>query len=92
MADLQMEVTGQQLDTLTRIAALILVKDSDKLSDQIELLRRTGLKPKVIAELLDTTPNTVSVQLSRTRALGRGRRSSIAPGARRRESHGEEES
>jgi hypothetical protein len=60
-----------QLNALTRMAALLLVQGCDRLSDQVDLLHRAGLQPKLIADLLETTPNTVSVQISKKRALTR---------------------
>ena len=75
MADQQLEAISRQLDTLTRMTALLLVQKHDRLSDSVDLLYRAGLQPKLIADLLETTPNTVSVQLSRKRALARSARS-----------------
>ena len=52
---------------LMRLLALSIVENKETLRQKIELLGRAGLKRKCIAELLGTTANTVSVQLSRER-------------------------
>lgn len=74
MSDQQLNLINQQLETLTRLVALSLVQARERLSDQIDILRRAKLPPKEIAELLGTTPNTVSVQMSRQRAQNRTQR------------------
>jgi hypothetical protein len=71
MADQQLDAISRQVDVLTRMAALSLVQKCERLSEKIDLLHRAGLQPKMIADLLETTPNTVSVQVSRKRALAR---------------------
>jgi DNA-directed RNA polymerase specialized sigma24 family protein len=71
MTEHQLSVISEQLQTLTRLAALLLVKDRETLFDKVELLHWAGLPPKLIAEVLQTTPNTVSVQISRMRAVAR---------------------
>lgn len=73
MDNQQLRHISSQLDTLIRLAALLLVRGHARLSDQIDLLHRAGLKPKLIADLLETTPNTVSVQISQKRAFVRSR-------------------
>jgi len=54
------------LDELRKVTALLSVIATRGLTqrDQIAALARAGLAPKQIAELLGTTPNTVSVYLS----------------------------
>ena len=69
--DPQLSEIGRQLDTLTRLAALMLVQGRETLSDRVEVLNRAGLPPKMIAQFCGTTPNTVSVLLSRQRAVTR---------------------
>jgi DNA-directed RNA polymerase specialized sigma24 family protein len=70
---------SKKLDILTRLLALSLVGER-KQQDQIMLLNSIGLQPKEIAEMLDTTPNTVRVTLStmrknkRKRGTGYGRK------------------
>jgi hypothetical protein len=77
MAEPQLSVISEQLQTLTRLAALLLVEGHERLSDKVDVLHRGGLSPKLIADLLETTSNTVSVQISRKRALVRNRKSPI---------------
>lgn len=57
---------SKKLDTLSRLLALSLVAEK-KQQDQIMLLGNVGLQPKEIADILDTTPNTVRVTLSTMR-------------------------
>lgn len=57
-----MEV-AKKLDTLIRLTAIGLFGDKTQ-KEKIELLATAGLGAKEIAELLGTTPNTVSVTLS----------------------------
>ena len=59
---------------LINLLALLLVKGLPQ-GEQIALLDRAGLRPSEIAEMLGTTANTVSVELSNRRKnkkLGRG--------------------
>ena len=53
----------ERVDRLIRVAALSLVENR-KQKDQIRVLTLAGFKPTEIAELLGTTPNTVSVAIS----------------------------
>jgi len=55
-----------KLDLLIQLLALNLVSEK-KQQSQIMLLSKVGMQPKEIAKLLDTTPNTVRVTLSRIR-------------------------
>lgn len=65
---------SEQLETLIRLVAMTVVADKPTLREQIGLLSRAGLQPKWIADLLGTTPNTVSVELSKLRkASGRNK-------------------
>jgi len=52
-----------RLNQLTRLVALSVVADK-KQRDQILILSRAGLDRHEIAEILGTTPGTVSVELS----------------------------
>jgi hypothetical protein len=53
---------SEKLETLIRLNAVALA-EGRKRRDQIRLLSAGGLPPKMIAELVGTTPNTVSVEL-----------------------------
>ncbi len=64
---------SEKLDVLTRLTALLLTEEK-KQADQFLLLNRAGFKPKDIAELLGTTPNTVRVALSTLRKKKKLRR------------------
>ena len=56
----------EKLDILIRIVALSVVAERPR-QEQCELLGDSGLTPRQIAEILGTTPNTVSVALSKMR-------------------------
>jgi DNA-binding CsgD family transcriptional regulator len=62
----------QRLDKIARLIAVSIIADR-KQRDQIRILWRAGLQPKEIADLLGTTRNTVSVELSAMRRAGRTR-------------------
>ncbi len=72
---------------LVNLLALLLVQER-KQPEQITLLNRAGFRPSEIAVLLDTTRNTVSVQISvqkreRTAAKARGDVPSVVETRRR---------
>lgn len=52
-----------KLETLIRLVAIAIAADKPR-RDQIRLLSTSGLQPKQIAELIGTTPGTVSVELT----------------------------
>jgi len=66
MNDKQFNEILYKLDLLIQLLALNLVSEK-KQQNQIMLLSKVGMQPKEIAELLDTTSNTVRVTLSRIR-------------------------
>ncbi len=57
-----LEFISMQLATVTRLLALS-VGDGKTMREQIGMLARAGLEPKDIADILGTSPNTVSVTL-----------------------------
>ena len=59
------EVT-RRLDTLIRLVATALCAERSQ-KEKISILAGAGLMPKEIAEIVGTTPNTVSVSLSAMR-------------------------
>ena len=63
MTEEQFEEISPKLDTLIRLTALSLVAGK-KQQEQFFLLSAAGFQPKDIAELLNTTSNTVRVGLS----------------------------
>ena len=70
----------RKLDTLVRLVATAVCAERSQ-KEKIKILGGAGLTPKEIAELLGTTPNTVSVALS---AMRKSKKKSAkkAPGAR----------
>lgn len=63
------EEVSQQLRRIVRLLTVLATKGMSQ-KDQITVLASAGFQPKEIAELLNTTPNTVSVTLH---SLRRGR-------------------
>jgi DNA-binding CsgD family transcriptional regulator len=55
-----------ELRKISRLLTLLLTRDLSQ-RDKIALLSTAGFQPKEIAELIGTTPNTVSVTLSTIR-------------------------
>ena len=53
-----------ELQRMSKLLALNLVKDL-KSTEKYKILYNAGYQPKEIAEILNTTPNTVSVELSK---------------------------
>ena len=53
-----------ELRRMSKLLALDLVKDM-KTNEKYKMLNNAGFQPKEIAEILDTTRNTVSVELSK---------------------------
>lgn len=58
---------SEKLDVLIRLQAAALTSPIESMKDKIIFLSKAGLKPKLIAEILDTTPNHVNVTLSKGR-------------------------
>jgi len=63
----------ERLDMLTKLVATGLVVGKPQ-RDQIELLSKAGLQPREIAELIGTTSNTVSVNLTAIRKAKKKRK------------------
>jgi uncharacterized protein YjcR len=55
---------SDKLDTLIRIQALLAVRGMEKQKDKIIFLYGAGIRPKDIASILGTTPNTVNVAMA----------------------------
>ncbi len=72
MTEGELKEVSRRLDVLIQLLAFSLV-EGKKRRDQLLLLWKAGFQPKQIAEMLDTTPNTVSVELSKLRKR-RGKR------------------
>ena len=69
------DVENQVLQELQKISRLMAVTSLRELTqrERIELLGTAGFPPREIADLLGTTPNTVSVALSKMKRRGKTR-------------------
>lgn len=67
MSDSNEELMLQELRRISKLLALSLIEDKTLQSEKIEMLDRYGFQQKEIADLLKTTPNTVSAHLSNIR-------------------------
>lgn len=56
---------NEKIDILIKIQAALAVKDMNTQREKIVFLYGTGLGPSYIANLLGTTPKTVSVAMSK---------------------------
>jgi len=54
-----------KVDTLIRLGATFMVDRFSTQRERISFLSKAGLAPRLIAEILGTTTNTVSVSLSK---------------------------
>ena len=59
----QLSAISKKLDTLIRLLSLNLIKDIKIQKEQITILSDAGFQPRQIANILNTTSNTVSVTL-----------------------------
>jgi len=64
-----------ELRKISRLLTLLVTRDLSQ-RDKIALLSTAGLQPKEIADLIGTTPNTVSVTLAHIRKQQARRRAS----------------
>jgi hypothetical protein len=67
MADLLDAEILLKLDMLIKLQALSMVGRFESSKEKILFLNRVGMQPKEIGELLQTSPNFVSVTLSKSR-------------------------
>ncbi len=58
---------SEKLDILIKLQAAALTASMESLKDKITFLSKAGLRPTLIAEIIGTTPNHVSVTLSKER-------------------------
>ena len=65
MSDELLSEIAAKLDTLVRIQALLSVRGVETQKDKIISLQGAGIRPKDIASILGTTPNTVNVALAK---------------------------
>jgi hypothetical protein len=66
MSNSESQEIANKLDVLIRLVAMALCGDKTQ-REKIGILDRAGLTPRVIADVLGTTRNTVSVALSKRR-------------------------
>jgi hypothetical protein len=66
MSDPEFVDIAKKLDVIIRLIAISLTSGRKK-QDQFSILDRAGFRPREIAEIVGTTPNTVSVFLSNIR-------------------------
>lgn len=65
------EALSEKLDVLIRLQAAALIRDLSTQKEKIAFLSQAGLRPSVIADLLSTSPNSVSVALSAMKKEGK---------------------
>jgi len=66
MSETELKAISNKVDILVRLIASSLIEGKKQI-DQLYILSRAGFQPKVIAEMLGTSSNTVRVQLSKLR-------------------------
>jgi DNA-binding NarL/FixJ family response regulator len=66
MSEQLLRELNENVKTLVRLNALIIVSGRSQ-REQIHLLSKGGFSPKEIADIIGTSANTVSVELSRKR-------------------------
>ena len=60
----------ERLDLIIKLLAMNVMKEEETQKDKIIKLSKIGLQPKEIANILNTTSNTVRVTLSSARREG----------------------
>lgn len=71
MAELDgLAAIAAKLETLIRLQATSMVERLGTQRERIAFLSKAGLAPKAIADILGTTPNTVSVALAKMKKGG----------------------
>jgi DNA-directed RNA polymerase specialized sigma24 family protein len=73
MSEQLLNEINQNLEVLIRLKAFELIHGRAQ-REQIQLLSQVGFTPKEIGEMLGTSANTVSVELSRFRRETKGKR------------------
>jgi DNA-directed RNA polymerase specialized sigma24 family protein len=63
----EQSLIASKLDMLVKLQAHAVVNNLKSQKDKIIFLNRVGMQPKEIAEILGTSPNFVSVTLSKVR-------------------------
>lgn len=62
---------SEKLDILIKLQAAALTASLESSKDKILFLNKAGLRPKLIADIVGTTPNHVNVTLSKKRKPGK---------------------
>lgn len=68
---------NDKLQVLVRLVAVGLTEGKPR-QEQIKILAKTGMPPKEIADLLGTTPNSVSVALYQTKTKAAKKKPTVA--------------
>lgn len=58
---------SEKLDILIKLQAAALTASYESMKDKILFLHKAGLRPKLISEIVGTSPNHVNVTLSKER-------------------------
>lgn len=61
------EDLSEKLDILIKLQAAVLTANLESSKEKILFLDKAGLRPKLIADIVGTTPNHVNVTLSQTK-------------------------
>ncbi|PKQ07730.1 MAG: hypothetical protein CVT72_02275 [Alphaproteobacteria bacterium HGW-Alphaproteobacteria-11] len=64
---------SEKLDILIKLQAAALTASMESSKGKILFLSKAGLRPKLIAEIVGTTPNHVNVTLSKGRKPSKGK-------------------
>ncbi len=64
---------SEKLDILIKLQAATLTASFESSKDKILFLDKAGLRPKLIADIVGTTPNHVNVTLSKKRKPGKAK-------------------
>ena len=70
MDESQLKTVEKKLDTLIKLIAVDAVRGRE-FREQVRVLDQAGLQPKQIAELLNKSPNNISVTLTYLRKQGK---------------------
>lgn len=65
------EEISEKLDILIKLQAAALTSSFESTKDKILFLNKAGLRPKLIADIVGSSPNHVNVTLSKERKLGK---------------------
>lgn len=68
------EELSEKLDILIKLQAAALTSNIESSKEKILFLNKAGLRPKLIAEIIGTTPNHVNVTLSKERSSKRNKK------------------